>query len=67
MKVIKDKQKFLVEHYFPHKGKWERDHGKEYDKLRRATRAGSTTVLDSEDIYDYRIVKKEEKETIVHS
>jgi len=63
--VLKEREYLKVECKFSRSDRWMRATA-EYETFKSAAQAGSI-FLNQEDVEDYRILKIEKKETIIHS
>jgi len=62
--VLKEREYLKVQCKFSRTDRW-MGQSTEYDNFEQAARAGSI-FMNQEDIEDYRIIKVEKRETIVH-
>lgn len=62
--VLKEREYFKVQCMFSRTDRWI-GQSTEYENFEQASRAGSI-FLNQEDIEDYRVVKVEKRETVIH-
>lgn len=62
--VLKEEEFFKLECKFDRHDRWVRNH-RDYESFEKAARSGSIHT-NQDDVEDYRIIKVEKKETLVH-
>lgn len=63
--VLKNKEYIRLECKFEGQDRWVRNHTS-YESFEKAARAGSV-IMNQEDVEDYRLLRVEEKVTLIHA